>query len=136
MSHIANIKTPIRDLRALAAAARELGGELVIDQKTNNYYGGKNKCDHAIRISGVRYEVGVVKQKDGTFTLAVDDFGNDSASGHDGQRLTAAFGKGLSKLTQLYAVAKAEIEARARGWMSSRKTLANGSIKLTMTGMA
>lgn len=138
MSHIVQVKVKISDLRALAAAAKELGGELVLDQKTHTFYSGKGQCEHAIKIPGVNYEVGVVKLEGGGYTLAHDPYGGDQAGygSHDGHKLTQKFGDGLKKLTQYYAVAKAEIEARAKGWMTSRQTLKNGSIKITMTGVA
>lgn len=128
------MKTKITDLRALALAARELGGELVLDQKTQNYYSGTAKCEHVIKVAGVHYEVGIVRLADGGYTLAHDPYGGHGR--HDGNKLTEKFGDGLKKLTQYYAVAKAEIEARAKGWMVSRTALSNGSVKLTMTGVA
>jgi len=148
MSHIAAIDIKITDLEALKAAARELGAFWVEGKKTYNWYGRSvgdypllagmtadqlGKCDHAIALPGVRYEIGVVKLPDGTHTLAYDFYGYGGQ--HDGQKLLAHFGDGLTKIKQFYGLHKATIAARLRGYSTSRKLAANGDIKLQITGI-
>lgn len=145
MSHVTTIAIEIRDLDALEAAARELGATLVRDQKTYTWYGQHvgdyplpkgitkeqlGKCDHAIKVPGVNYEIGVVKLPNGNYTLVYDFYGRYGAN--DGMKLLQRFGEGCQKLVQSYAVHKAMIEARKRGHTVTKKVLPNGSVKLTV----
>ena len=152
MSHIATVAIEIRDLDALEAACRELGATLHRNVKTYNWYGRSGgdapipegmtvadlgKCDHVIRVPGVRYEVGVVKRGNG-YTLAYDFFGHDTGTDsmrHDGQRLHRTFGDGCKKLAQHYGVQKATRAAQARGHRVQRMVMTDGSIKLCITGI-
>lgn len=148
MSHVTSVSMQIRDLNALKQACARMGAIFVQDQKTYAWYGRSvgdfpipqgmteadlGKCNHAIRVPGVRYEIGVVKQKDGTYSLAYDFYG--TGGGHDGQKLKEKFGDGLGKLKQAYAVAAAKLKAKAMGWMCHETTLPNGTIKLAFTGV-
>jgi len=148
MSHIASIDISITDLKALQAAARELGALWVEGKKTYNWYGQSvgdyplpigmtvdqlGKCDHVIALPGVRYEIGVVKLPNGNYTLAFDFYGRHGQ--HDGEKLLAHFGDGLAKIKQFYGLHKATIAAKLRGYSTSRKLAANGDIKLQITGI-
>lgn len=149
MSHISTISLKILDLAALREAVKSFGGEWVENQKTYRWYGRYvgdtplpqgmtedqlGKCEHAIRIPGVSYEIGVVKLKEGGYTLAYDYY-DYQACGHDGGKLTALFGKGLQKLVQSYAVTKACLTAKKQGWTVQKQALPNGTIKLVMSGV-
>ena len=87
MSHVANVTAQFRDLAILAEAVKPLGGELVIGQRTHEWFGqflndwNSNraavnrrdpatfgKCDHAIKFKGVNYEIGLIQEADGTFS--------------------------------------------------------------------
>lgn len=140
MSHVTTIKTEISDLEALKSACKELNVEFVEYKNTYCWYGTHigdypipegltkellGKCDHVIKVPGVKYEVGIVRQPNGKFTLAYDFWG-------PGQGLLKKFGDNCGKLMQLYAVHKATKEARKRGHSVKRKNQANGTIKLTI----
>ena len=86
MSHVARIELEINDLDSLKAACKSLGLEFVPDQKTFEWYGRQvgnyplpdgftledmGRCDHAIRVPGAQYEIGVVKRR-GKYTLLWD----------------------------------------------------------------
>ena len=148
MSHIASIDIIITDLKALQAAARELGAVWIEGKKTYTWYGESvgdyplpagmtvdqlGKCDHVISLPGVRYEIGVVKLPTGNYTLAFDFYGRHGK--HDGEKLLAHFGTGLTRIKQLYGVHKATIAAKLRGYSTLRKLSANGDIKLQITGI-
>ena len=151
MSHIASINIVITDLAALQAAARELGGLWVEGKKNYNWFGISvgdyplppgmtvdqlGKCEHVIALPGVRYEIGVVKCADGNYTLAYDFYGSGrNSSFHDGDKILAHFGEGLSKIKQFYGLHKATIAAKLRGYSTSRKLAANGDMKLQITGI-
>jgi hypothetical protein len=144
MSHVTSIDIEIRDLDALESAVGELGAAFIHGRTTYNWYGRHvgdyplpagftqdqlGKCEHAIRLPGVNYEIGVVKNpvKEGTFTLLFDFYGQSGA--HDGEKLRKHFGDGLSRIKQMYGVHVAEKAARAKGWIVSRK-LVGETIKL------
>lgn len=151
MSHMSQIEAEITDLSALDAAAKEFGGILVRGQKTHEWYGVSvgdyplptgftkedlGKCDHAIKLPGVRYEVGVCARRDGKpgYTLLYDFWGCEGDKRHDGHRLRETFGDGLKKLVQSYAACRATALAKARGLWVKREARKDGSIKLTVTG--
>lgn len=143
MSHVAAIKTEIKDLEALKRACKELGLEFMTGQKTWKWFGrwmndysaqdaayklGINpqdygKSEHAIRLPGCAYEIGVIKKANGNYTIAYDFYGQ-------GQKIKAALGQGCEKLMQHYGLCKAEMMARALGQITQRKQQQNGDIKL------
>lgn len=150
MSHVIGINLQILDLAALETACKVLKLQFVKDQKTHAWYGSwqndyraadaayintgistdqYGKCEHAIKVPGSDYEIGVYKNPKGKgFILAYDNWGT-------GQVIKNTLGAGLEKLKQEYAVAKASLEARAKGWMINRQNLTNGTIRLTMVGV-
>lgn len=152
MSHISTISVTLKDLAALKAAVKEFGAQFIEGQKTYAWWGKSvgdsplpagmtvdqlGKCDHAIKLPGVNYEIGVVKTKDG-YTLAYDAYNYGTGYNGipaDGGKLVAKFGDGLKKLVQSYAVNVAELKARAQGWLTQRTTLPSGAVKLQLTGI-
>lgn len=150
MSHVIGINLVISDLKALEAACKELGLQFMRDQKKHAWYGSWQRdydradaayknvgvdpmkyghCEHAIKVPGSDYEIGVYNNPKGKgFVLAYDNWGT-------GQVILQKLGSGLEKIKQSYAACKAELEARAKGWMTTRVKLPNGSLKITMTGV-
>jgi hypothetical protein len=106
MSHISKIELEVKDLGVLGQACSRLGLVLMKDQKTFKWYGRGSACDHAIRIPGASYEIGV-SHKDGRYELQCDyyDAGIEKAIGRSG---------GLLK--QAYAIEKTKIAARRKGY--------------------
>jgi hypothetical protein len=151
MSHVAAVKLEVHDtpegLAALKAACAELGLQFMEGQKQWEWYGrwvqdyhGQDAAyklgidpstygtsEHAIRLPGCEYEIGVVRNKEGKLTLAYDFFG-------PGQKILQALGKGLEKLSQHYGLNRAQMLARNRGLITQRKPQENGDIKLVITG--
>jgi hypothetical protein len=80
-----------------------------------------SRCDHAIKFSGVRYEVGVMAQDDGTFRLRYDEYDYS---------LKSKLGPGGGKLAQAYALEAAKRAARLKGWMSKEVAQKGGAVKL------
>ena len=158
MSHVTTIATEIRDLQALRDACKALGVEWREGQREYAWYGkhagdypipdGMTKeqlghCDHAIRVPGVRYEIGVVKTATG-YTLAYDFYGNlhcdfyrrdngENINRHDGGLLRQRFGDGLGKLVQAYGVQKTIREALRAGMHARQQVQADGSIRVVLT---
>ena len=136
MSHVATVELEVRDLDALAEAAKRCGLELVRDQKTYRWYGGQqNPCDHTIRIPDARegkrlgaYEVGVIRRTDGRpgYVLEYDPW----AGGKGLEELT---GPKCGRLKQAYGVAVATQQARRQGFAVREQPLPNGSVKLLLS---
>lgn len=105
MSHFTCINAEIRDLEALQAAVVRIGGEVVEDTECRYYYGTKKK-DIVIRLPG-QYDAALERREDGAYDLVADWY-----EGHVAQYL----GDGGSTLLQLYAVEKAKLEGRRRGF--------------------
>src|SRR6185503_6808399 len=62
------------------------------------------KCDHVLRVKGAPesdYEIGLVAEKDGSFSLLYDTWGS-------GRKLEEKCGTGLARFRQEYAVAVAQ----------------------------
>jgi hypothetical protein len=154
MSHIDICKVEIRDLEALRSAAKVFGGE-VVKKPTYNWYGVSvgdyplppgmtvdqlGKCEYAIQLPGVKYEVGVVKKKNGAYTLAWDFFGsdtkdwdpNDQGWHHDGEKLKAKFGDKCCHLACEYSKYATINSARRAGMFVTTKKLANGEYDLIL----
>jgi hypothetical protein len=106
----------------LKTACQQLGFEFVRDQKTFQWYGlarkddpvsqktameKLSKCDHAIRVPGCQYEVGVVKQEK-RYALLWDDY---RAGG-----LTDKIGTDAGRLKQAYTIARVRREAHQKGY--------------------
>ncbi len=126
----------IKDIAALRAAAATFGAQLA-DKKTFHSYQGESKCDFCIALPNVKYEIGVIRQPDGSMVLSHDPYGNDRIShlGCDGHKLTEKFGSGLKRLTQEYTVQTTMRAARAKGWTVVKKALPNGSVRLQLMSM-
>lgn len=125
MSHFATLTTRIRDLDALAEACRELGLDLVRNAVARGYGSNQKQGDAVLRLKGP-YDIALNRQPDGTYGLTTDWWG-----GHVEKEVGANYGR----LLQLYALHKAQIEARRKGYSTRRQTLKDGSIKLTIGGM-
>lgn len=141
MSHIETVKVTITDLDAFKAACKAEGAEFATNQKTFRWYGmavgsGQRtmppgftaedfgKCEHAVKLPGVNYEIGVVKLRDKgptRYTLMYDNWGNAGWGGHDGEKLEEKFGRGLTKLTDAYSLHALQRKARAKGYMTTTK---------------
>ena len=147
MSHVATIDLEIKDLDALAAAAKFIGLEFVKGQETYKWYGSHvgdyplpqgfkaselGKCEHALRIpksentSENCYEVGVVRRRDGKpgYTL-LWDFWNR------GYGLQDKIGDNGSRLKQEYAAAVATRHAQRQGYRVTRTQKEDGRVILT-----
>ncbi len=116
MSHIVTIRTEVRDPIAVAAACRRLGLDEPV-RGTATLYAGE-ATGLIVRLPGWNYPA-VVQTETGT--VAFDNF-----KGHWGDRVH------LDRFLQGYAVEKARLEARTKGYTVTEQTLTDGSIRLTI----
>ncbi len=131
MSHLISAPLKILDLEALRKAAAELGGTLEQSKVFTSYDGPNNACEYRIVLPGVRYQVGIIRDKD-HYVLSHDPFGYDESRGHDGHKLVEKFGSGLGRLCQSYTAQVLKAKAKARGWTCVQKTLPSGKLQLQM----
>lgn len=126
MSHVVKVDIQIKDLDALRRAAESLGLQFREGQKTYRWYGHYmgdyampqgvtkeqlGKCDHAIGVPGnsQAYEVGVMGNADGTYSLMWDFW-------QGGYGLQALVGKDCGNLIERYGIEVARSAAEAQGW--------------------
>jgi len=131
MSHISKIELEIQSLEDLKEACIQLGFQFMENQKTYRWFGewiGDNplpegvkiedigKCDHAIRVPGCKYEVGIIQQ-DKKYSLLWDYW-------HSGG-LEEKIGPNAGKLKQAYTVARVKKEARLKGYRVRQSAMDN-----------
>jgi hypothetical protein len=124
MSHWTKIETQIRDAAALREACGELGLELLENTQARGYGDNRITADLVIRLKGP-YDIALQRGGSG-YGLTTDWWG-----GH----VEKEVGKDYGRLLQLYGVHKTRLEARRKGFMVQRRTLGDGSIKLTIGGV-
>lgn len=143
MSHVVNIDLVIKDLDALAQAAKECGLELVRNKKTYTWYGRYmsdsplpegftadelGKCEHALRVIDGQpgaYEIGIVRRKDGKpgWQILFDYW----AGG--GGLVEKVGGNNAGKLKQRYQVAIFRREMAKKG-MHVTERMVNGKLQV------
>ena len=116
MSHIARIELEVTDLEALSKACQHLGLNLIQDQKSFNWYNGQAACDHAIKVPGAAYEIGLVSNE-GKYDLQADFWDKG---------IEAAIGKAGGLLKQHYALERTKTEAAKKGYRIIEKQTENG----------
>jgi hypothetical protein len=113
MSHISKIELEVRDLAVLGQACSRLGLDLQRGKKTFKWYSNEAPCDLAIRVPGANYEIGVLN-RNGLYELNCDFYDRN---------IEKVIGKQGGLLKQVYAVEKAKVEARKKGYsVLERKT--------------
>jgi len=139
VSHVATIKVDVLDLDALRAAVEAMGGEFREGQQTYAWWGTSvgdyplpagfavedlGKCEHALRFPGAKYEVGVVRRRDGKpgYALLQDFYSTGN--------LPAVIGESGGKLAQAYSREVVRKAARRAGHSVSESVQADGSIVL------
>jgi hypothetical protein len=116
VSHIVTIQTQVRDPAAIAAACRRLGLPPPIHRSVKLF--NESATGLAVELPGWTYPV-VCELTSGN--LRYDDYGGRWGSQTE-----------LAKFLQSYAVEKARIEARKKGYTVSEQALTDGSVKLTI----
>ncbi len=138
MSHISKVELVIHSLKDLKEACQQLGFEFVENQKSFKWYGrwvgdtpipeGINiedigKCDHAIRVPGCTYEVGIIRR--GEHYILLWDY-------YHAGGLEPKIGPNAGILKQAYTVARVRKEARQKGYRIREKKMDQG-VRLVLT---
>jgi len=135
MSHYAELKTQIKDEKALVAALVRMGFKeehVEIHKEATNLYGyhGDKRNDKAeiiIRrkyIGGSSNDIGFKKQADGTYKAIISDFDRTSMGYNQ---------KWLDKTGTYYNVEKSKIAAKHRGFKFKETTTKEGKLQLCLT---
>jgi hypothetical protein len=138
MSHITQVKTDIKDIEALTAAAAALG--LVVQRDAVPRYfatswGGTEsiRCEYMIQLPG-KYDLGFKMQDDGSYKLVCD---NELLSGgyganDPGRKL---LGDNIENLRHHYTVERTRLMARKRGLALQQvgERRADGSVVLRIS---
>lgn len=119
MSHTVTIKTQFKDTGAIDSAAKELGFTL-LPQGNHNLYAGP-ATGIAVKLPGWQFPV-VIDTKTGEAKF-------DNYGGRWGQQ------SHLDQFTQMYAVHKATMEAKKKGFLVRRQAGKHGAVQLVVTGM-
>jgi hypothetical protein len=116
LSHIVEIRAEVRDSLAAAAACRRLGLPEPVHGTARLFSGETTGL--LIRLPGWHYPA--------VFDTATGRARYDNFEGEWGDPAQ------LGLFFQAYALEKAKIEARKRGYATTEQTLADGSIRLTV----
>lgn len=114
MSHLVVIQTKVRDPAAVQAACQRLGLAVPV-QGTARLYSGQ-ASGLLLHLPGWRYPA-VIDTASGTIQF-------DTYNGRWGEQ------HHLDHFLQLYAVERAKMEARQKGYAFTEQTLQDGSIRL------
>jgi hypothetical protein len=138
MSHISRIELEIKDLQSLKEACKRLGFEFCDNQQSYQWYGRwvgdsplpegitedqLGKCDHAIKVPGAQYEVGVVRKGNG-YILLYDDWIKGG--------LRKKLGVNAGLLKQAYTIETLRKEARQKNYRF-HETKMKKQIRVTLT---
>ena len=116
MSHVVQIQTQVRDPVAARAGCRRLGLDEPVVETVKLF--SESVRGLAVRLRDWRYPV--------VFDTATGETKFDNYQGHWGKQ------ERLDEFLQAYAVERATLEARSKGYTVSEQSLADGSIKLTI----
>lgn len=112
MSHIVTIETRVHDSAALAAACRRLGLAEPVRDNVRLFSGEATGL--SVQLSGWQYPIVV--------DIATGSINYDNYEGRWGDPAE------LRRLLQMYAVEKAKLEARNKGYCVTEQTREDGSI--------
>lgn len=116
MSHISKIELEVKDLNILSQACTRLQLKFIRGQTKFKWFSQSSSCDHAIKIPGANYEIGVVKHNN-RYDLNCDFYDRN---------IEKVIGKNGGFLKQAYAVEKTKVEARKKGYSVLEKKTDTG----------
>ena len=124
MSHVSKLKAAVTDLVCLENAANHIGMDFDRHATQFRNYGGRmTKCEGKLSVRGNKdaYEMGVEKNKDGTYGLLWDSY-----AGAGG--LVDVVGKGATKLLDEYQASLFTKHMSAKGMRVRRTTKEDGTL--------
>lgn len=145
MSHTSTVKSiKIQSITALEAAIKELQQKgiqcaLVANSKPRAYFDnqqGMGMADYVVHLPGSKYDIGLYKGDDGSYEARTDFYRGDVEAilGVPASSPESADQARMGKLFQAYGIHAAMEAARKKGYMVQRRNLADGTVKLEVTG--
>ena len=127
MSHFTTVATKINDLVALTKALDKLKLKYTQAEEGVTVRGWRGQTSLAeISIHTSKYDIGVVKNEDGTYGLQADWWGIETTVGKTEQEF-------VDELNREYAYQKVVIECENQGYRIDEQSVSeDGSIKLTV----
>jgi len=126
MSHVSTFKVKVysKDMQAFRLACKGLGLILHEDVKQYQTYYGKESCDMMVEVPGVKHQIGLCKESDGSYSIKCDTYGE----------LGRKIGLNGQKLTDEFASQKIQINGRNRGWaVKKEQSKDKKKIRLVLT---
>ena len=118
MSHIVTVHSRLRDAQAIANACQRLGLVQPVQGVADLFSGEASGL--IVQFPGWLYPV--------VIDLATGDVRYDNYEGRWGEQST------LNRFLQMYAVEKAKLEGRKKGYTVSEQALQDGSIRVQIEG--
>jgi hypothetical protein len=128
MSHFTKVATKINDLVALKKALDQLGWKYQESQEgvtVRGWRGATTKAELVIDMG--KYDVGVMKQEDGTYSLEADWWGIETTRGAKEEEV-------VQELNHAYAYQRVVAAVEEQGYqIDANQVQADGSVKLTVS---
>ncbi|HEY7957484.1 MAG: DUF1257 domain-containing protein [Polyangia bacterium] len=128
MSHFTKVATKINDLVALKKALDQLGWKYTHAEEgvvVRGYRGQTMKAEIAIDMG--KYDVGVVKQEDGTYSLEADWWGVETTNGLKEEEVA-------KEVNAKYAYQRVVAAVEEQGYtIDSNAVQADGTVKLSVS---
>lgn len=128
MSHFTKVATKINDLVALRKACEQLGWNYKHNTEgveVRGWQGQKMKAEMSIDMG--KYDIGLVQQADGTYTLEADWWGIETSKG-----VTEA--EVVNELNAKYAYQRVVAAVEEQGYqIDTNKVAADGTVKLSVS---
>lgn len=142
MSHVVVLNLEIKNLAAVKRMCSNLGWTFLENKSTYTWYGRTagsysgtdgalnqgisendlGKCTHAISLPDCKYQLGLLEDASGKYTLLWDWY--------EGTLQKAMGGKQGEKFMQEYGLAAVQVEADEQGYNYTTKKLENGSYEI------
>ena len=128
MSHFTKVATKINDLVALRKALDQLGWKYKYSEQGVEVRGWRGQTTKAeIAIDMGKYDVGVVKQADGTYALEADWWGVETTRGLKEEEV-------VKEINAKYAYQRVVAAVEEQGYTIDQNAVqADGTVKLTVS---
>ena len=128
MSHFTKVATKVNDLVALRKALDQLGWKYKYSEQGVEVRGWRGQTTKAeIAIDMGKYDVGVVKQEDGTYSLEADWWGVETTKGLKEEEV-------VKEVNAKYAYQRVVAAVEEQGYSIDQNAVqADGSVKLTVS---
>lgn len=126
MSHFTTVSTKIEKKNNLLKALKDLGYEPNKGDTVDGYQGNRTKADIVVPTSNRGYDIGFVKNSEGSYDIVADWWGINSTS-------KDTF---VNEVTQRYSYHTTLEETKKKGFNLASEEVKDGQIRLVLRRMA